>query len=212
MIRLAAAFRPVLMLLGAALLAGCAAKDDLATPPEPLGDFRLGYNIVVTKNAKMIPPSRSATPEEWEAILKEEIEKRMGRYEGDKLYHLGINLDGYALAVPGVPVVLAPKSILVLSLNVWDDAAGAKINAEPEQVTVMEGLSGQTFVGSGLTRNKEEQMRTLARNAAVRIERWLRRNEEWFAAEAGTEPAAALGEGAEVLPEVEAAALPAATN
>ncbi|MFM2356712.1 MAG: hypothetical protein RLZZ528_2448, partial [Pseudomonadota bacterium] len=45
------------------LLAACAGED-LAAPPDPLGDFRLGYNIVVAKNAQQVGPSRPATAEE----------------------------------------------------------------------------------------------------------------------------------------------------
>lgn len=169
--------------IGAGLLAiaGCAAPDDVLAPPVPLGDFSLGYNIVVTKNASAIGPSRKATPEEWEAVLKDEIGRRFGRYEGDKLYHLGVNLDGYALAVPGIPVLLAPKSAVVVSVNVWDDASQKKLNAEPKQLTVLESLSGETIVGTGLTRSRDEQMRALAFNAAKAIERWLVDNRaEWF--------------------------------
>lgn len=188
--RAVSVFRPALLLGALALVAACAAKDPIDQPPEPLGDFSLGYAIVVADNAKLVPPSRSATPDEWEAVLKEELERRFSRYEGEKLYHLGVNVDGYALAVPGVPVVAAPKSVLVISANVWDDAAQKKLNATPEQMTVFEGLSGDTVMGSGLTRTKQEQMRTLARNAALRIERWLVENREaWFAYDPATAPA-----------------------
>ncbi|OLS43717.1 hypothetical protein BV509_04795 [Rhodovulum sulfidophilum] len=173
--------RSVLLVAALALVAACGAKDDLDEPPVPLGDFRLGYAIVVAKNAKDIPPSRQATAEEWETVLKEELERRFGRYDGDKIYHLGIAVDGYALAVPGVPVVLAPKSMLVLSANLWDDAAGKKLNTESEQLSVGEGLNGATLIGTGLTRTKDEQMRALARNAAKRIERWLvEHREDWL--------------------------------
>jgi hypothetical protein len=30
-----------------------------------------------------------------------EIDRRFGSYEGDKLYHIGINVDGYALGASG---------------------------------------------------------------------------------------------------------------
>lgn len=179
--------RPVALCAALAGLAGCAAGGrDLDQPPEPLGDFRLGYAIVVDKNAQMVPPSRRAVPGEWEAALKKALEDRFSRYDGDKIYHLGINVDGYALAVPGIPVVLAPKSILVVSANVWDDAAGKKLHEKPEQLNVFEELSGDTVVGTGLTRTKQEQMQSLAENMAKRIETWLVRNrEDWFAFDAG---------------------------
>ena len=85
------------------------------------------------------PSARDATAEEWTTILTSEIDRRFGEYDGDRLYHIGIAIDGYALAPPGVPLVLNPRSILVLSVNVWDDAAGVKLHEEPEQILVMEG-------------------------------------------------------------------------
>lgn len=172
----------VLAFVVLAVLAGCADSEfALEEPPEPLGNFRLGHNIVVTTNAQMVPPSRSATPEEWEAVLKAEIERRFGRYEGDKFYNLGISLDGYALAVPGVPVVLAPKSAIILTANIWDDATAEKLNDEARRLTVLEGLNGETVIGTGLTRKRDEQMQALAYNAAKQIERWLVKNRaEWF--------------------------------
>ncbi|SIO52433.1 hypothetical protein SAMN05444722_3072 [Rhodovulum sp. ES.010] len=190
--------RSALLIGGAVLLAGCAAKDPLSQPAVPLGDFSLGYTIVVADDAKLVPPSRSATAEEWESVLKAALERRFARYEGDKLYHFGVNVDGYALAVPGVPVIASPKSILVVSANVWDDAAGEKLNAEVEQLSVFEDLTGDSVIGTGLTRSKQEQMHDLADNMARRIERWLVENrEDWFgfdpeapAADAPVAPAA----------------------
>lgn len=205
----------VLAILVLAVLAGCGqSKHDLTEPPEPLGDFRLGHNIVVTANAQLVPPSRGATPEEWEAVLKQEIARRFGRYEGDKYYHLGVSLDGYSLAVPGVPVVLAPKSAIVLTANVWDDAAGAKLNEEGKRLTVLEGLNGETVIGTGLTRSRDEQMQALAYNAALSIERWLVKNRaEWFGYVDVPEGAETVSEGTAedalaVLPEAAPAEAP----
>ncbi|MEZ5777710.1 MAG: hypothetical protein R3E44_05035 [Paracoccaceae bacterium] len=169
--------------VSAAILTACG-SNDLSGPPKPFGDFALGYNIVVAKNAKPVGPSRQATAEEWEAVLKDAIAARMGRYEGEKLYHIGVGVDAYALAVPGVPVVLSPKSVLAITVNVWDDTAGRKVNAEPRQFNVFERLSGETVIGSGLTQSREEQMQNLATNAARLINDWLAENEAWFTPEA----------------------------
>ena len=87
---------------------------------------------------------------------------------------------GYALAPPGIPVVAAPKSVLAITANVWDDAAQKKLNAEGKQFTVFESLSGDTIVGSGLTRSKQEQMQALSFNAARKVEEWFLQNPEWF--------------------------------
>ncbi|MFZ1662346.1 MAG: hypothetical protein WAT77_10330 [Paracoccaceae bacterium] len=170
-------------LLAASLLAGCAA-DDLSKPPPAIGDFRLGYDIVVADNAEPAGPSRKATPDEWEAALKKAIDADIGRYQGDKLYHLGVALNAYALAVPGIPIVLSPKSVVVLTVDVWDDTAQRPVNAEGKRLTVFEGISGSTMVGSGLTKTREQQMETLSKNAAAAIAKWLEENKAWFTPEA----------------------------
>lgn len=176
--------RNILAWVAVATMITACAGNDLNQPPKEFGDFALGYNIVVAKNAKPVGPSRQATAEEWETVLKEAIAARLGRYAGEKLYHIGVGVDAYALAVPGVPLVLSPKSVLVVTVNVWDDTAGRKINAEPKQFTVFEQLSGSTVVGSGLTQSREQQMANLAANAARLINEWLVENEAWFTPEA----------------------------
>jgi len=175
--------RCLLALAVLTLVSACAAED-LTAPPEALGNFQLGHTIIVAKNAQVAGPSRTVTNEEWQAALQAEIVKRTGRYDGDKLYHLGINIDAYALAYPGIPLVLSPKSILAVSANVWDDSAQRRINAEPRQITVFEPFSGETLLGSGLTQTKEEQMRNLSEAAARQINDWLVENKAWFTPEA----------------------------
>lgn len=172
------------------LLLGCA-RNDLAEPPVPLGDFALGLNIVVTDKTEKVPISRTATGEEWQSAMKKAVNARFGRYNGTKLYNIGISVDGYALAPPGIPVVAAPKSILVVTANIWDDAAQQKLNAEGKQITVFESLSGETVIGTGLTRNKQEQMDALSYNAVKRVEEWLLQNPEWFGLPPRSVPGAA---------------------
>ena len=91
--------------------------QDLDEPAADLGPFKLGLNIVVADNMQKVPISREATVEEWETGLKKAVEDRFGpsRYDGDRFYNIGINVDGYALAPPGIPVVAAPKSVVVVS-------------------------------------------------------------------------------------------------
>jgi hypothetical protein len=173
-----------------ALVAGCA-QNDLADPPVPLGDFALGLNIVVADNVQKVPISRDASPEEWEEAMKKAVADRFGRYAGTKLFNIGISVDGYALAPPGIPVVAAPKSVLVITANVWDDAAQKKLNEEGKQFTVFESLSGETVVGTGLTRTKAQQMEALSYNAVKRVEQWFLDNPEWFGLGAVASPTTA---------------------
>ena len=172
-------WRGLVAMMGVAILAACQ-TNDLSEPPVPLGDFALGLNVAVTDNIQMVPLSRKATPEAWEAAMEKAIEDRFGRYEGTKLYNIGIAVEGYALAPPGVPLVLKPKSILVVTANVWDDAAQTMLNAEGKQFHIFERNSPETVVGSGLTQSKQRQMEILSYNAAKRIEQWFLDNTEWF--------------------------------
>lgn len=165
------------------LIAACTNPDDLDEEPAYLGDFQLGHAVVVAPKLTKGPASRTATDEEWIEGMTEAMTDRFTRYEGGKLYHLGVSLEGYVLAVPGVPLVFSPKSALILKVTAWDDAAGEKLNETPHMVTVVESVSPATVLGSGLTQSKEVQLENLSLNAAKQIETWLRRQNEalgWF--------------------------------
>lgn len=175
--------RRFMALLGLLAATACTNANDLDEEPAYLGNFQLGHNVVVAPNLTKGPASREASKEEWTEAVTKAITDRFGRYEGTKLYHLGVSIEGYVLAVPGLPVVASPKSALILNVTVWDDAAGKKLNDKPHLVTVMETISGNTIFGSGLTQNKQVQMTNLSRNAAKLIERWLdtqNDNHGWF--------------------------------
>lgn len=171
--------RSIALCLGLSVLAACQ-TNDLTEPPPPMGDFRLGLNIAVADNVQKVPISRDATPEMWEAAIQKAVQDRFGRYEGTKLYNIGISVDGYALAPPGIPLVLKPKSVLVVTANIWDDAAQKKLNEEGKQFTIFEKGSPNTFIGSGITQSKDKQMAILSYNAVKKIEQWLLDHPEWF--------------------------------
>ncbi len=168
-------------LLGAALLlSACASGAQLGAERAELGDFRLGHAIVVAENATIGPASRRADPADWEASITSELQRRFGRYDGDTFYHIAVAVQGYVLAVPGIPLVAAPRSALIVAVTIWDDEAGGKINERPHRITVLESPSGETLVGSGLTQTAEQQMQNLSQNVAASIERWMASNPDWF--------------------------------
>ena len=173
--------RGLLAMIAVAALAACQ-TNDLKEPPVALGDFALGLNVVVADQVQMVPLSRKTTPEAWETAMKKAIDDRFGekRYAGTRLYNIGIAVEAYALAPPGVPVVLKPKSVLVVTANVWDDATETKLNPEGKQFHIFEKNSPETVVGSGLTQSKARQMEILSYNAAKRVEQWFLDNPEWF--------------------------------
>lgn len=171
------------MLLLLPILAACSGAADLDEPPVELGNFSLKHNVVVAPNVQKGPLSRDASKEDLIASMTLAIDERFGRYEGAKDYHFGISVEGYVLAAPGVPLVLSPKSILIIQITVWDDAAGKKLNEEPHVITVLETFGTGSIVGSGFTLTPEEQLRQLTQNAAKAVERYLleqKREQGWF--------------------------------
>lgn len=158
-------------------LTACAVpQKEVAEPQRDLGDFVLGHNIVVAPDLTKGPLSREASKEQWIASVKNAIAARLGRYEGTRQVHLGVNVSGYVLAQPGVPILLAPKSALIITVTAWDDRAGGKFHEEPKMITVLETFTGASLVGSGLTMTAEEQMANLSYNVAKAIEDWLYEN------------------------------------
>lgn len=167
-----------------ALLAACAdGARELRQPVEPIGDFKMGHGIVVAPNIVKGPASRDASDEEWIEAVDAAIEERFRRYQGDAFYHLGISVEGYVLAQPGIPLVFSPKSVLIVNVTVFEDATGRKLNEEAKQLTALEAPSAETIVGSGVTQSKAEQMENLSKNIALVIESWMRkemRAQGWF--------------------------------
>ena len=166
----------LMFLVLAFTVAACDPTKDLKDPPVDLGPFQLGHNIVVVPSPQLIPGSRTATEEEWKAAMTKAIADRFGRYEGTKLYHIGISIDAYNLAPIDVPGVPTPKSALGFTANIWDDAKGIKLNKKGKALTVL-----GVFSGAGIQPTKEVQLKNLAELAAKAVQDWLLEHPEWFA-------------------------------
>ena len=180
-------------LISIVVLSACNGASDLDKPAVPLGDFNLYHNIVVAPKVQKLPISREVSEEVLTTAVKDAIAERFDRYEGARNYHFGVSVEGYVLAPPGIPLVLAPK---ILNLTVWDAAAGQKLTDEPHQITVFESLDQGPIVGSGYTKTAEEQLKNLSQNAAKSIENYLvkqNKAEGWF-----ERPADAVIERAEI--------------
>jgi len=156
-------------------LSACDPTNDLEDPPVDLGEFKLGYNIVVVPDPQLLPGSRSATDDEWVTALTAAIDARFGRYEGSRLYHFGISVDAYNLAAIDVPGIPTPKSALGITATVWDDEKAAKLNENAKVITVV-GI----FSGAGIQPTKQEQLDNLSALAAKSVEKWLLENRDWF--------------------------------
>ena len=164
-------------------LAGCLGPMDLQEPVKPIGDFALGYAVVVGPNMVKGPMSRDGDPDEIIAAVKNSIETHFEPLSGTQLYHVAVKIEGYVLAQAGVPLLVSPQSALILSVTIWQDETGQKLNPVPHQITVLEAPSGRTLIGSGLSQTPSQQLANLARSAALQIEEWMRSqhlNENWF--------------------------------
>lgn len=221
-------FRAMLSVAAVVLLAACGGpREPLPKEVPPIGDFRLGFNIVVANDITRAPGSREATEEELTDAVRASMEERLGRYDGDGLYHIGLRIEAYSLGRAGIPIVYSPRSVLLIAMNIWDDATQEKINPEPVRITAFEGNAGP-LVGSGLVRGKAQQLEALAWDAAQEVEEYLRAHEAaWFAPKEdrekvpfardpatgrGLEVAGEAAEGADGAPPPAADAEPAPAN
>ncbi len=165
--------------IGLLVLVACDAND-AGEPPKPMGNFAMGLNIVVPETAQTIALSRKATPEEWKTAMTKAMQDRFGGYSGDKLFDFGISIDGYMLAPPGVPVVASPRSALIITVNVWDDARKELLVAGGKRLTLVEGVSADSVLGSGWTQSKQAQMNKMAFNAAKAVQDYMLEHPEWL--------------------------------
>lgn len=157
-----------------AALAACSeVPADLSQPVVDLGDFKLGHAEVVAPNLQQLLVSRDATAEEWTKVVDDAFEERFSRYSGDQFYHIGVSVEAYSLPPPIVP----GKSALALNVTVWQDATQSKLNKKPKMIHVIKVFE------SRLSKDKAGQMRGLAQEAALLVERWMREQQEaegWF--------------------------------
>ncbi len=175
--------RILLAMIGLLALTACGGiRDDLAETPEAIGFFRLGHNIAVVNEPVQGPFSRTVTDEQWQTAMTTAVGDRFNetRFFGDKFYHIGVAVEAYVLAQPGIPLIYSPRSVLIFSVNFFEDSTQTKLNVEPIQITVFEPCCSIPFVGTGFTRSAEAQMEGLSFNAARAIERTMRENADWF--------------------------------
>ncbi|MBC7479555.1 MAG: hypothetical protein H7317_15950 [Pseudorhodobacter sp.] len=171
--------RTLFLLAGLTLLAACD-TNDLKKPPVPLGDFVLGINVAAADQAQVPGISRKATADEWKSAIEAAMADRFGRYEGSRIYNFAIRVDGYVLAPPGIPVVASPRSALIVTVYVYDDATQTLLNPEGKQLVMVEGVSPESFIGSGITQTKAQQVARMSYRAALAVQKYLLDNPAWF--------------------------------
>lgn len=178
-------FRRLALVVGLLLVAACARDASVEDAPSDMGNFRLGHTAVVVNAPEKGPFSRNASDAELKDALETALRDRFGSYAGDEFYHIGVKLDLYALAMPGVPVVMAPRSVFIVSVSFWQDSTQTRLSEEGGKgLTVYEGPTFEAVVSSGIFRSKKAQMRILADNTAKAIQDWILENPEWIGLEA----------------------------
>ncbi|CUK16562.1 hypothetical protein RUE5091_04014 [Ruegeria denitrificans] len=174
--------RILTLITGLALMGACT-QTQVYEEPESLGEFKLRVNYAFADKAVQGPVSRDATSDEWTAAIQNAVDIRLGRYEGVQEYDIGISLEGYMLAPPGIPVIYNPKSTAIVLVNVYD-VNKKEFLAKGKQFQVLEDTTGESaLAGSGHSRTKEEQMSGLALKVADRVEEWLaeeHKDNGWF--------------------------------
>ncbi|MEO9650504.1 MAG: hypothetical protein ABJ360_24350 [Roseobacter sp.] len=174
--------RRAFLLAATIALAGCA-QTLVDEAPESLGEFKLRVNYAFAEKAVQGPVSRDATPDEWTASIQTGIDSRLARYSGSQEYDIGISLEGFMLAPPGIPILFAPRSTAIVLVNVYD-VEQEKFLAKAHKIQVLEDTTGESAaVGSGYVRTKEEQMAGLSLNVADKVEEWLAKehlSQGWF--------------------------------
>lgn len=172
--------RSVLAALCVLAVSACAVPDPETDERVELGNFRLAGNVAVTTNAKLMGVSRQASAEEWEEVLESAITKRFGAYEGDVPYTISYSLDGYILATRGGRLALAPNSAMAMTVHIWTNEPPKRLEERSKQLLIFEGFDGETIVGSGLFRTRDEQMDALGKQFSKAVERWLLVNGDLF--------------------------------
>lgn len=161
-------------------LGACSSTNDLMGDVDPIGDFEFGFvKSRVPDDVTKGPLSRTASADELNTAMEAAFQRRFARFSGDEVYHIGLAVDGYVIAQPGIPIVMSPKSVMIFRVIVIENDTQLVLNEKPEQITVIETLDGGNLIGSGLTSTKEEQLEDLANAAAKATEKWMRQ-QPWF--------------------------------
>ncbi|PWR04439.1 hypothetical protein DKT77_01820 [Meridianimarinicoccus roseus] len=169
----------LLLGLGALSLVACTQAIDPDVERSGLGDFSLDRLVVIVDDPTSSIVSRTVSDAQLKTAVTDAVGARLRRFEGEGSYSIGIKVQGYVLAPPGIPVLFAPRSTLFLSVNAYDSVP-QRLNVDTRNLTIWEDAGGDTVVGSGYTQTAQEQLDELADNAAIEIELWLRENEAWF--------------------------------
>ena len=161
---------------------GCSISDypsDI-NPVEPIGNFKLGHLVVKADNTQKGFFSRDASEQILENTLKKKLSNSLSKQNGNHFFHISVVVSGYILAKPGIPIILSPKSILIVDVSIFDDESEQKVFDKPKRFSVFESLSSNTLIGSGLTLTAEEQLDNLTTIATYKISQWLVSNKDVF--------------------------------
>ena len=107
-------------------------SKEIPTIPN-IGNFKLGHLVVKAENAQKGFFSRNASKQTLEKTLKEKLSKLLSNQNGDHFFHISAIVSGYVLAQPGIPVLLSPKSVLIIDVFIFDDQTQQKVFEKLEE-------------------------------------------------------------------------------
>ena len=145
-----------------------------------IGNFKLGHLVVKAENTQKGFFSRNVSEEILEKTLKEKLSKLLNNQNGDHFFHISAVISGYVLAKSGIPVLLSPKSVLIIDVFIFDDQTQQKVFENPRRFSIFESFSSDTIIGTGLTLTAEQQLDDLTTIAVNKIGDWLIDNKEIF--------------------------------
>ncbi len=145
-------------------------------PVEPLGQFQAGPRRSSWPQRRQGPRHRAdATTMNGSPGSMRRSSRRFRRYDGDQFYHLGVRVEGYVLAAPGIPLVVRAQIGVIVTVTVCGRRRGHEAERRsPSRSPCSKRCRARRSSASGLTQTKEEQLTAAVAERRPEIENWLR--------------------------------------
>lgn len=168
----------VIVLLMTFTLMGCGEASFAPASMARLAQANIRFNHISIVATDMVKNAYSddVSPEDMTTQLRRAITSKLSELQGDRVYNIGIKVTGYMLANPSVLTVSSPKSVLMLSVSVWNDSPDNKLMLPPSTVIAVDGLYGSALSIAKSQGSKDQRLAALTGRAGVEIAQYLARN------------------------------------
>lgn len=144
--------------------------------------FTLGHVGVITTGMAKGAYSVDVQSQDLATHLRSAVTSELSNFTGGHQYNLGIKVEAYTLANPSMPTVPQPKSVLMLTLSVWDDSHDPRPILAPATVVAVDGLYGTSIFVTKPQGSIDQRLAALCAKAAIEIERYLVKNSDFLQA------------------------------